>query len=109
MTWKLEVLNGNTVIGSDTGSFNVVPPTPSLQVLVSSVSKNEICTTYIPPITVYSSTDSISEGSTIYTSSAKTPGTELTGQLFIMLYSSFQDVFGISPLTGVVQFNEGQC
>jgi len=109
MTWKLEVLNGNTVIGSDTGSFNVVPPTPSLQVVVSSISKNEICTTYIAPITVYSSTDSISEGSTIYTSSAKTPGTELTGQLFIMLYSSFQDVFGISSSTGVVQFNEGQC
>ena len=106
MTWKLEVLNGNTVIGSDTGSFNVVPPTPSLQVLVSN-DKNDICTTYIPPITVYSSTDTIDIGSIIYTDSAKT--TALTGSLFIIFYGAFQDVFGINQYTGLIQSNEGRC
>ena len=104
MTWKLEVLNGNTVIGSDTGTFSINTSTP-LTVLVSNIDPADICSKYITTV-VYSSTDTIELGSTIYTDSAKT--ILLTTEQYIMLYASFQDVYQING-SGVITVNLGPC
>jgi hypothetical protein len=36
MIWKLEVLNGNDIIDSDTGVFNIIPPIPTVNVVLTN-------------------------------------------------------------------------
>ena len=112
MEWKLEVWKNNTLIGFDNQTFSTVPPTPPMfSVYVNNcVDISAVgCMCSLPSnqpdpspvVNVYSSTNSLIEGSILYTDPAKT--NPLTGWNFIRFSGSpISTIYLLNQFDGII-------
>lgn len=113
MIWKLEVLNGNTVIGSDTGTFSTVPPTPpSFFVYIGNCvdfgTDGCLCSAVETLVEVYSSDNSVLPGSTLFTDPEKL--LPLTGSIYVRQGGSLNPIYDLDQFTGyIIQYSSQQC